>query len=438
MRMVNLSKKLEPKENTIPRYLIYAQSLSSIAPLGSASAYLTYALQYSLSSTFIAGIFGVLIYFLWVLIGYEYSKVIASTGGIYEFARRSGGELLGKIAGWLYWISYAIYLPSATTYLTGIVITSEFSFPPVMVTLIEILIPIVLTLLLLSGIRPPLFYALLTSTIEVILIFILGIKVISITGFSLNPLKISVPVSDFFSGALAVGFTLAGGGASFFLGYEAIGKGKTVAKSYLYAYWIASISVLFASYFEIAFAGYSNSGMENLLNVTQYPAYYIAQKLMGNSMALLIFIFTINSLIGSVTAAYVALSRLTYSLLRKDMLKSILAVALFFLLINLIAGITGEYSLVYSLTTEASLVTLYGSHVIVSALFPLFSRKMIGFRLYHILLSFSAVILMGYGVYSNIVPYSGLTTLVGILSLIGGVIIGIISWGLEWRKLNMH
>ena len=436
--MDNLSKKLEPKENTIPSYLVYAQSLSSIAPLGSASAYLTYALSASYSSTFIAGILGALIYFLWVLIGYRYSKVVASTGGTYDFARSGGGELLGKIAGWLYWISYAIYLPSATTYLTGIVLTSEFSLPAIELGIIEVLIPIALTLLLLTGIKPPLFYAFITSTIEILLIVILGVKVLSITGFSIEPLQITVPMSSFFSGALSVGFTLAGGGASFFLGYEAVGKGKTVGKAYILAYWIAATAVLFASYYEIAFAGFSNSGVSNLLNVTEYPAFYIAQKYMGNSMALIIFLFTLNSLIGSVTAAYVALSRLTYTLLRKEMVKSILVVAGFFLTFNLIAGITGQYSAVYSLTTEASLVTLYASHIIVSAVYPIFSKNRLGFEWFDIPLAISAVALMGYGVFSYIIPFSYPSSLVGIVSLIGGATVGIVHWWFEWKKLRLR
>ena len=437
--MVSLSKKLEPKENTIPSYLVYAQSLSSIAPLGSASAYLTFALLSSYSATFIAGILGSFIYFLWVLIGYRYSKVVATTGGTYDFARSGGGELIGKIAGWLYWISYAIYLPSAITYLTGIVLTSEFSLSAIELGIIEILIPIILTLLLLSGIKPPLFYAFITSMIEVLLIAILGVKVLSITGFSLEPLQITVPISAFFSGALGVGFTLAGGGASFFLGYEAIGKGKTVGKSYILAYWIAALAVLFAAYFEIAFAGFSNSGVSNLLNITQYPTFYIAQKYMGNTMALLIFLFTLNSLVGSVTAAYVALSRLTYTLLRKDMVKSIFIVAGFFLFFNLIASVTGQYSNVYLLTTEASLVTLYASHMLVAAVYPIFTKKMLGFKPYYdIPLALGTVVLMGYGIFSNIIPFSYPNSLVGIVSLIGGAIIGIIHWWLEWKKLRSH
>ncbi|MFP3259501.1 MAG: APC family permease [Sulfolobus sp.] len=427
--MDSLSKKLEPKENTIKPYLVYAQSLSSIAPLGSVSAYLTYAFSSSLSSTFLAGIIGVLIYFLWVLIGYRYSKVIATTGGIYDFARSGGGELIGKIAGWLYWISYAVYLSSATTYLSGIVIPTVFNVNPM---LLEIVIPLALTLLILSGVKPPLFYALITSSIEVVLIIILGVKVLSSTGLSLwEPLTVNVSFSSFFSGALAVGFTLAGGGASFFLGYEAEGKGKTVGKAYILAYWVASLSVLFAAYFETAAVGYSNEGVLELLNTTQYPGYYIAEKYVNPTFGLIIFIFTANSLIGSVTAAYLALSRLTYSLLKKYMLTSVLVVASLFIGINLIASITQQYLIVYTLTTVSSLVTLYSSHLLVSSVFPPFTKKVIRLKWYDFALALSTVLLMGYGLWSNLNQIS-LVTEIGIISLSIGVIIGIIHWW--WYK----
>ncbi len=420
--MDSLSKKLEPKENSLPRYLVYAQSLASIAPLGSASAYLTYAFYSSYASTFIAGILGSLIYFIWVLIGYRYSKIIATTGGIYDFARSASGEMFGKIAGWLYWISYAIYLPSATTYLVGIVIPSEFSFNTIYLSILEIIIPIILTLLLITGIRPPLFYALITSTLEVVLIIVLGIKVISITGLSSQPLHVSVSLSSLMAGALGVGFTLAGGGASFFLGYEAVGKGKSVGLAYVTAYWIASLAVLFASYYEIAFAGFTNTGVMNLLNVTSYPGFYISQRVMGSEFALIFFIFTINSLIGSVTAAYVALSRLTYTLVKKDMLLSIIIVALFFLGVNLIGSVTGQFYNLYNLTTTISLVTLYASHIMVSAGYPLFAKKNYKLKIYDILLGLLAVILMGYGVYEEITSY----ILVSILSILAGVIIALV------------
>lgn len=422
---MNIDKRLEPKKESIPKYLVIAQSLSSIAPLGSVSAYLTFAFQSSLASTFYAAILGALIYLLWVMLGYNYSKIVATTGGIYDFAKTASTETVGKIAGWLYWISYAIYLPSVTTYLTGIVLPSVFNIPPSLLAIIEITIPIILTILLISGIKPPLFYALITSTIEIFVIIILGVKVISITGIKFP--QYNIPQYNFWSGALAVAFTLAGGGASFFLGYEAKGRGKTVGSSYLTAFSIASIVVIFATYFETAAVGFSNSGISNLLSVTQYPGFYISQEYLGSTFSTIFFVFTVNSLLGSAIAAYVALSRLTYSLTSRKMLTSIIIVAIFFISFNLIASITGQYCLVYQYTTEASLVTLFSSHAIVSAVYPLFVKKFYKLNLPSVLLGLSSTALMAYGLYSNLIPYEYPNTLIGIVSLISGVILGIVS-----------
>jgi hypothetical protein len=164
-----------------------------------------------------------------------------------------------------------------------------------------------------------------------------------------------------------------------------------------------------------------------LLNTTQYPGYYIAEKYVNPTFGLIIFIFTANSLIGSVTAAYLALSRLTYSLLKKDMLTSVLVVASLFIGINLIASITQQYLIVYTLTTEASLVTLYSSHLLVSSVFPSFTKKVIRLKWYDFALALSTVLLMGYGLWSNLNQIS-LVTEIGIISLS----IGIIHWW--WYK----
>ncbi|AWR96592.1 APC family permease [Acidianus sulfidivorans JP7] len=428
------SKKLEPKEGTLPKYLIVAQSLSSIAPLGSVSAYLTFALQDSLAGTFIAAILGALIYLFWVLIGYNYSKIIATTGGIYDFAKFSAGNMVGKIAGWLYWISYAIYLPSVTTYLVGIVLPTVFNVQYYIFAILEVLIPIILTLLLISGIKPPLFYALITSSIEIILIISLGTKILLTTGIHYP--QFDITQSQLWSGALAVAFTLAGGGASFFLGYEAKGRGRTVGTSYLLAFSIASIAVIFASYFEIAAVGYTNSGISNLLSVTLYPGYYLSKEYLGSSFSIVFFIFTINSLLGSAIAAYVALSRLTYSLVNKTMFKSILIVAIFFIFFNSIAAITGNYSELYNLTTEASITTLFSSHLIISAVYPLFIRKTsIGNIGISLVLAIVSTVLMGYGIFSNVIPYSYPASFIGILSIIAGIIIALVQFTLT-SKLN--
>jgi amino acid transporter len=87
-----------------PGYLVFAQSLSSIAPLSSTAALLTVAMEQALASTPIAVALGVALYGLWVAIGYGYSSVIASYGGTYDFARASAGEGVARAIGWTYWL----------------------------------------------------------------------------------------------------------------------------------------------------------------------------------------------------------------------------------------------------------------------------------------------------------------------------------------------
>ncbi|MEM1599876.1 MAG: APC family permease, partial [Sulfolobaceae archaeon] len=80
---------------------------------------------------------------------------------------------------------------------------------------------------------------------------------------------------------------------------------------------------------------------------------------------------------------------------------------------------------IYNITTEASLTTLFSSHLIISAVYPRFvmKNKLGNFKL-NMGLAIASVILMGYGIYSNLI--SG-QTLVGILAIIAGIIIGIIQ-----------
>ncbi|MDG6928398.1 MAG: APC family permease [Nitrososphaerota archaeon] len=420
-------RKLELKESSLKPYLVVAQAISSIAPLGSVSAYLTFAMTYSLVSTTLAGILGVIIYFMWVLIGYRYSKYIASAGGIYDFARSGGGETVGRISGWLYWISYAVYLPSSTAYITGIVLTSFFKLSPMVDDLIEFGLAFLLIGFMISGLKVPFYYALVSSTIEGILIAVLGLKVLSVTGLSMAPLAFKVPVGSFFGGALGVGFVMVGGGVTFFLGYEAEGKGRTVGRSYILAYIVASALVLFASYFEIAGAGYTSSGVNHMLSVIQYPGFYLASMYLGNGFALAILVFTVSSLIGSAMAAYVALARLTHVMLHKSMLISIVSVGAFFMVINLAGIAFGNLTLLYLLSTEASLVTLYASHAITAFVFPLFTKKINARKFYDLILAAASVILMVYGLYSNIIPYEFPLSTVGLISIAVGMLIGIIA-----------
>lgn len=73
---------------------------------------------------------------------------------------------------------------------------------------------------------------------------------------------------------------------------------------------------------------------------------------MGNEFSILVGIFTLNSLFGSALAAYVALSRLTYTIYKQDMMKSIAIVAAFFIILNTLG-------VIFSLSASNALILLY-------------------------------------------------------------------------------
>ncbi|WP_252896786.1 hypothetical protein [Metallosphaera hakonensis] len=120
------------------------------------------------------------------------------------------------------------------------------------------------------------------------------------------------------SGALATSFTVAGGGASFFLGKEARGKGRDVSKSFLIAFVLSSSAIVFSSFYLVK-AG----ELEPQIIGSGFPGLLAARTFEGVSFEEVMFILTFNSVIGSLISAYVALSRLSFSLTGWPLSKSI-------------------------------------------------------------------------------------------------------------------
>ncbi|WPX06795.1 APC family permease [Metallosphaera sedula DSM 5348] len=426
--MASLSKRLKIRESSLPAYLVFSQSLAAIAPLSSTAAYLTATLLLAGTSSGIASILGVLMYSLWVYVGYQLSRFFPSEGGTYTFSRHMYPERVATILGWMYWGSYMFYLISTSTYATGVLLPL-LGAPISIDRLMEVVLPSAIVLLMITGIRPPLYYSLVTSLVEIAVIVVLGITVIAHRGLSLVPLTPSAGLSQVLSGAMATSFSIAGGGAAFFLGKEARGKGKTVSKSYLLAFLLASGAIVFSSIYLVT-AGGSTQGVENLAN-TGFPGLTVANQYMGESFASAMLLLTVNSLIGSLIAAYVALSRLTFSLLRTDLPKSTLIVGSLFLGINgVIAGL-GNLVQWYQYFFLGSLTALFITHASLSLGLPKIRNKLA----LSLLKSFPGILsalLMMVGLYSIYLEV-GEELVVGILACIVLVMVGVIQ-GLISRR----
>jgi len=411
------------KKSSVPGYLVFAQSLSSIAPLSSTAALLTVAMEQALASTPIAVALGVALYGLWVAIGYGYSSVIASYGGTYDFARASAGEGVARAIGWTYWLGYSSYISAISLYLGGVLLPSLVRAPSWAYYLASFALPATAAGLTITGAEAPLAVTLATSLGEVAVIAALGLVTLAKTG--LRPLTLSVPLPELAAGALTSAFTVAGGGASFFMGYEARRGAKDVSTSFLAAFLVGSAAIFFASYYEVAAAGFTNAGVESVLRATQYPGLWVAERFAGPALTYIYIALTLSSVAGTIVAAFMAVQRLTYALNGGSLDRSSLTVLAFVTALNVTGVLIGPSS-AYVYVVLVSLTALFTSHAALSALYASFSRRVLrSVGLTRPLLAAGGVVLMALGLYYEVVSVDLQAAAMGLALTAAAVLLGL-------------
>ncbi|MCG2889933.1 MAG: hypothetical protein L7G97_03975 [Acidilobus sp.] len=417
------------KKSSVPGYLVFAQSLSSIAPLSSTAALLTVAMEQALASTPIAVALGVALYGLWVAIGYGYSSVIASYGGTYDFARASAGEGVARAIGWTYWLGYSSYISAISLYLGGVLLPSLVRAPAWAYYLASFALPATAAGLTITGAEAPLAVTLATSLGEVAavgagpVIAALGLVTLAKTG--LRPLTLSVPLPELAAGALTSAFTVAGGGASFFMGYEARRGAKDVSTSFLAAFLVGSAAIFFASYYEVAAAGFTNAGVESVLRATQYPGLWVAERFAGPALTYIYIALTLSSVAGTIIAAFMAVQRLTYALNGGSLDRSSLTVLAFVTALN-VAGVLIGPSSAYVYVVLISLTALFTSHAALSALYASFSRRALrSVGPTRPLLAAGGVALMTLGLYYEVISVDLQAAAVGLALTAAAALLGL-------------
>ncbi|QKR00451.1 APC family permease [Metallosphaera tengchongensis] len=419
--MDSLSQRLRIRESQLPFYLVFSQSMASIAPLSSVSAYLTVTLLTAGTSSGLATILGVLMYSTWAYIGYRFSKLYPSEGGTYTFARNIFGPRLSSAVGWIYWGSYVFYMVSTLTYLAGFLL-QFYNTPPVVSKVLEVAVPSLIILIMIAGVRPPLFYGLITSVLEMLFIVVLGLQVIRLDGINLVvPPKGSV--YQLLTGSIVASFTVAGGGASFFLGKEAKGKGRAVGMAYIMAFISASIIMIFSAFFLVSASKNVVGGLTNLVN-TGFPGLIVAKLYLGEPFATIMFLLTVNSLIGSLIAAYVSVSRLTLSLNGISLSRSVFAVGAVFFTSAVTIALSDQFSMAYEYFLIFSLFSLFISHTLLSIGYSKLSLRN-GYHIKDFLLGLVSASVMIGGLYSTYLT-TGPIALLGIVVVVGLGLTGLV------------
>jgi len=168
-----------------------------------------------------------------LLIWWRYSEEIASDGGLYAFVERAAGRRVALVQGCIWTFSYFLYLPFTVTYLVYEQLPESFPAVGRHQTLLELAVPVAISLLLILGERLAIILVAITAVVQVVLTLVLAAVIANHTG--IHPAAFT-PHSQGQSVARGIGnvalvFTCAS--LPLFLGGEVSGGGRTVRRTIL-------------------------------------------------------------------------------------------------------------------------------------------------------------------------------------------------------------
>ncbi len=415
---------LEKSSITFSR--VFAEGLVSNAPIASLTVVMTAVAVYSLGSLPLAYIIGSVIILLWVNSPYQFSRKIASSGGVQAFAGSGLGLSGGMVAGYSYLVYYLI-LGGANALAFSIFVPSimsifGISLPAIMWLPISIAILIPPFLISIIKTNRSLKYGLVTGVLEIIAIVVLSLVFIGKAG-SANTLAVFTPSlsptgwSGIFVASLIASLGLGGPTATTFLGAEAKGGRKTIRKALITAQLTVIGVYLLASYaFTIAWGPSNMSGFA----ASAIPGFILIDKYTGVVPLLIVAALLVNSLVGVLLSINIAMGRFIYyngkrgifgkkvanvSQRHKTPVRA-LTYALFIEFFSALAAgfIYGPLLGYFLLVLIATGADFFG-HFLVSLSLPLYARRNMRFSyIFHLIIPLAIMALIGVGFYYTFVP----------------------------------
>lgn len=176
-------RRTQLKKGAVAFWHAVFQSFSFVAPAGDVAILLLGTAQFALGATPLAVLLAWIIYGLWIIIPYEFSKYIVNAGSYYAYSARAHGAL-GVMALW-YWMLENITGPAfGILGLAGFLylISPTISKIPYLWIAFAVIIWAFGFILSYLGIRPSLEYVMYTGFAEAMFLFISALIIIAILG----------------------------------------------------------------------------------------------------------------------------------------------------------------------------------------------------------------------------------------------------------------
>lgn len=428
-------------KNAVTYLELIFQSISFTAPAIAALATMTGAAAFAYGALPLAYLIAIPAILAAAYAIYEFSRFVASSGGYYRYIERGFGPKVGAFGGWTY-ILYTvigatpfIYFETSLAVIYGLqalgISLPSYSWIP-----IGLAVAILAFLLAYFGIKPSLRYSVYTGTIEILLIFILGIIILARSPHPWDPGVFSLKYSPL--GILGVGIGMvfaftsyAGWGSMTFLGSEAKQAHLNIRRGIIATIIILAAFFTFASY--TMTIGWGPNNMSTYFS-NFVPGLLEAVKYGGFVLASIIFIFMANSGFVDTVAIINAGSRDMYTMAKDNALPSklslthekyksphisliimtVVGIALF-LVTGLVLGPLNAFLVTGLWTGLGTLI----DHILVNISLPLYMRRKKIFNISHAIVPAIATAIYLFAIYASF-------TSINIYVIIGSVVV--IAW----------
>ena len=438
------------KKNVGGLWLGVFQSLSFVAPAATAASFYVVEagiLGASLPITYVIAVIGVLSA---MYMNYSFSKRISHAGGYYSYITAGFGSRTGIFASWLYLFNLLGAVSGfSILFFAGVlwpIVPGLASNPLGWIPLMFIPFLIIL-ILLLSGLRPSLFYTMIGGVLEIIFLVVISVIIIVKVGPANSVLPFTFTGHSFSQVGLATVYAIlgyVGVGSVITLSEEMKQPKKTVPKAILIAIAMSAGAYIISTY---AFTvGWGINQMGNFASASN-PGFIVVAKY-GGPVALTIFIIlTLNSFISNGIAEGNALSRSGFAMARDSIIfpkglskiskrsgapyKVIIVEMIIVIIIALVGGLIWGPFMAAAVITTMNGASLYIVHILANFSLPVWGKRTLKMKIKQILpfaiFPLVATFVYAFAIYGVFVPLPAYPLNVASYWVIAIVLTGIVA-----------
>ncbi|MFP3281289.1 MAG: APC family permease [Vulcanisaeta sp.] len=433
------------------------QSFSFVAPAGDVAILLLGTAAFALGATPLAILLAWLIYGLWLVVPYEFSKYIVNAGSYYAYSARSSGPL-GVMALW-YWM-----LENLTGPAFGILGLAGFLYliSPAVTHIPYIWIAFALIIwaygavLSYLGIKPSLSYVMYTGFAEALFLFISALIIIAMLG-SKNTWVVWTPAplkwtwAPVFFGTIYSVLDFTGLGTATTISEEVRDPRRIIRWALITAWILSGLALIIPAY--ALTVGWGVNQMSTYATSPD-PGLIVYMRYLGLAGWALLVAFTINSYFSYMVAKYNAVTRIWFSSARDGLWfrklgldkvhrrfrtpsRAILFFATLILIINIVTGlIMGPTNGAIWLLTFAGL-GIIAVHIVANSALTIYSYRQGMLRkewLKHGLIPTVASVLGAIIFFYSVYPLPSYPYNIAVIASFVWIIIGVVLAIYYWRK----